>query len=414
MWSLILVAGFVCGQVPAKEAEDLPGRVAGLVRQLDDDRVATRQAAEAALLDLGPDALELLPAADAPLSAEVRERIARIRQQLQIQHARRALEASRVTLDGEMALAAALEALEKQTGNAFVGYEDLQQRITVDVRQKPFWEALDQLLDQAHLRVDPFGSGGGLSVVDAPTPRAARVAYAGLFRFEPTLVTAVRDLRDPSMASLRVRLLIMWESRTTPIFLSQPLSEVTAVDQAGEPIAVASTRGTLTASVESDLRFVEMELPFALPDRSAQRIAALRGNLDVMLPGPVERFEFKGLADAREVEQRKAGVTVTFRETRANDETFEMQIYVAFADPGNALESHRGWIYRNNAYLVDADGNRVACGGQRVVSQEPDAVGMVYLFAVSRPLSDYSFVYETPSLVMRRSVPYELKDIDLP
>jgi len=89
-------------------------------------------------------------------------------------------------------------------------------------------------------------------------------------------------------------------------------------------------------------------------------------------------------------------------------------VRIAFADPANALESHRGWIYKNSAYLLDADGNRLACGGQRVVSQETDAVGLVYLFAPTRPLSDYHFVYETPSLIIRHSVAYELKDVDLP
>ena len=229
------------------------------------------------------------------------------------------------------------------------------------------------------------------------------------------MVTAVRDLRDPDLATMRVRLLIMWEPRTTPIFLSQRLSEVVAVDDAGRAVEISGRQGTLTPAVESDLPCVEMELPFVLPDRgcAASGLAA-REHSTSMLPGRVERFEFGDLEHAANVQQRHAGVTVTLEQTRENDEAQEIHVRVSFAEPGNALESHRGWIYKNNAYLVDADGNQLAFGGQRVVSQEADGVGMAYLFALTRPLSDYRFVYETPSLLIRHSVAYELKDMDLP
>jgi hypothetical protein len=416
MWtSMLVVASLLVGQGPAAQHTELARTVAVLIRQLDDDRVDTRQAAEAALIELGPDILEVLPAADTPTTAEVRERLARIRGQLQIQQARRSLDASRVSLDGEMSLAEALRAIQQQTGNALVGYEDFDQRVTVQFQQTPFWEAVDQLLDQAQLRIDPFaGAGRGLKVVRGPMSRAARAACAGLFRFEPTMVTAVRDLRDPSLATMRVRLLITWEPRTMPILLSQRLSDIVAVDDVGRPVEISGRQGTLTASVESDLPCVELELPFVLPDRGVLRLASLRGTLEAMLPSRIERFEFDDLEHAVNVQQRRAGVTVTFEQTRKNDDTQEMHVRISFAEPANSLESHRGWIYKNNAYLIDADGNRLASGGQRVVSQEPDTVGMAYLFALTRPVSNYHFVYETPSLIIRHSVAYELKDIDLP
>jgi hypothetical protein len=416
MWTaMLVVASLWTAQEPAAQQTELARRVAALVRQLDDDRVDTRQAAETALIELGPDALDLLPAADAPITPEVRQRLTRIREQLQTQQARRVLEASRVSLDGEMSLAEALRAIQQQTTNTLVGYEDLDQRVTVHCQQTPFWDAIDQLLDQAQARIDPFAGGGqGLRVVAGPAGHAPRAAGTGLFHIEPTMVTAVRDLRAPDLATMRVRLLIMWEPRAKPIFLSQRLSEIVALDDVGRAVEISGRQGTLTAAVESDLPCVEVELPFILPDRSARRLVSLRGTLDVMLPGRIETFEFADLEKAENVQQRHAGVTVTLLQTRENDDAREIHVRIAFADPANTLESHRGWIYKNSAYLVDADGHRLACGGQRVVSQESDAVGMTYLFALTRPLSDYHFVYETPSLIIRHSVAYELKDVDLP
>jgi hypothetical protein len=416
MWiSTLMAAGFLLGQVAAAPPADVARQVASLIRQLDDDRAEVRQNAEAKLLELGPDILELLPAADAPMTPEVRQRLARVREQLQVEHARRSLEASHVTLDGDMPVAKALQALQDQTGNTLLNFEEFDQPVKVHCAQAPFWEALDQVLDQAHLRVDPFaGAGRGFAVVQADTSQAPRVAYAGLFRFEPTMVSAVRDLRDPALAGMRVRLLIMWEPRTMPIYLTQRLSAITARDETGRAVEVSGRQGALTASVETDLPWVELELPFALPDRSAHRIALLQGTIDIMLPGPIERFEFKDLGHAVHAQQHRAGVTVELEQTRANDDAQEVHMRVSFADAGRSLESHRGWIYRNSAYLLDPEGNRLVCGGQRVTSQESDAVGMVYLFALTRPLADYRFVYETPALIMSRSLSYELKDIDLP
>ena len=172
MWQAVLIVGsLLVGQEPAVPSGALTGQVARLIRQLDDDRPDNRQAAEAALIELGPDVLELLPATDAVASAEVRERLTRVRGRLQTERSRRSVEASLVSLDGDMTLAEALHAIQQQTGNALLGYEDLDQRVTIHWPQVPFWEALDQVLDEGHLTIDPFaGDRRGLMI------RRARLA----------------------------------------------------------------------------------------------------------------------------------------------------------------------------------------------------------------------------------------------
>jgi hypothetical protein len=133
-----------------------------------------------------------------------------------------------------------------------------------------------------------------------------------------------------------------------------------------------------------------------------------------VLPGRVERFEFDTMPSAMRVGQRRAGVVVTVQDVRATEDAHEVFLRVAFDEAHNALESHRGWIYRNDAYLIDTAGQRLDPRGVRITSQDADAVGLAYTFSVSRPLADYRFVYETPSLLIRLPVSYELTDIDLP
>ncbi|MHB0957637.1 MAG: hypothetical protein ACYC0X_17980 [Pirellulaceae bacterium] len=439
MWQAVFIVGsLLMAQEPTAPGPTAPGptapeptapeptapsaalieKAARLVRQLDDDRPEIRQAAEATLIQLGPNILELLPLTDAATSAEVRERLTRIRGQLQSEHSRRSVAASRVTLEGEMSLAEALQAIEQQTGNVLLQDEDYEQRVTLDLQQVPFWEALDRVLDEGGLTIDPFaGDQRSLRIRPAQSGmvrQAPHVHYQGVFRIEPTMVSAVRDLRTADLAVMRIRVSIAWEPRITPILLSQPLDQLEARDDSGRAVKVSGGQGTVAASVESDVPFVEMEFPFTLPPRSAQRLASLRGTLDVLIPARAERFEFADLQRATNVTQRRAGVHVTLQQTRQNDEAREVHIRIEFDAAANALESHRGWIYKNVAYLLDAEGGRVDFGGQRVISQDSNAVGMAYLFALERPLSDYRFVYETPSLIMRQPIAYELKNIDLP
>jgi hypothetical protein len=280
-----------------------------------------------------------------------------------------------------------------------------------------FWEALDQILDQAGLTLYPFGGDRSLVVSPRPEnqlPRCGAAHYQGLFRFEPTHITAVRDLRNPTIAGMRVRMAIFWEPRTTPIYLSLPLNDVAVRDDRDRPIAVDGPGRTLTAVVESSIPMVEMEIPIELPQRDARRIVEFKGTLRAMIPGRVESFEFDDLAIADERLQHRAGVTVTLERVRKNDDIYEVHLRVRFDDASNALESHRGWIYKNPAYVVDSSGKQIESDSQRVLSQEEDAVSIAYLFALDQPLTNYRFVYRTPTLILRQPIPYELGTIDLP
>jgi hypothetical protein len=235
-----------------------------------------------------------------------------------------------------------------------------------------------------------------------------------VFRVEPTEISSHRDLRRPDLSSLRMTLEICWEPRLVPIALSQPLADIQAVDEQGEPIPVAGGEGSLESPVRNGVSAVEMEIPLMVPARSVQRIASLKGQLTALLPGRVEAFEFPQLKDVRDEELRKAGVTVVLQTVRKNVAVHEVRIIVRFDKAANALESHRGWIYNNKAYLIDADGQEVEHIGFETTRQTLNEVGMAFKFALDQDLGGYRFVYETPAAIVRLPVKYELKDIALP
>jgi hypothetical protein len=422
----LLVCCLFLGQPAAAGEKDaaLEEKVKKLVRQLDHDELAKRVAAEKELVELGPPALELLPPITARTPAEVKDRLDRVRKALETAAVEAATKPTLVTLQGEMTLSEALAAIEKQTKNRIVDYrekfnqESRTIKIKLDLDKRPFWEALDKVLDEAQMTTYNFGGEPHTVFVvargDAELPRSDRAGYGGLFRFEGTQVEAVRNLRNPAVRSLKLTIDAAWEPRISPIVLEQARDETTATDSEGNAIEIDGREGRLDVAVQGDVSAVTFELPLVLPDRGVKKIASLKGKITALVPGRVETFKFDNLTKSKNVEQKRAGVTVLLEQVHKNVEVHEVRMRVIFDKAANALESHRGWIYNNEAYLLDPRGERVEIAGLEATRQEINEVGVAYKFVPEGDLTGHTFVYKTPAAIVKMPVQFELKEIDLP
>src|SRR5262245_34202689 len=99
---LLLISWALAGQLDAA-ADDRAAEVRRLVRQLDAAELSTRNAAEEKLIGMGTPLLELLPKQPGG-SAEVEQRLARIRETVEKKTAADSAKSSTVTLDGSMKL----------------------------------------------------------------------------------------------------------------------------------------------------------------------------------------------------------------------------------------------------------------------------------------------------------------------
>ena len=422
MATWVVAAGLLVGQ--AGDAATLKADVAKLVKQLDDAQLPKREAAEKELLTLGPKVLELLPNITRQTPAEVKERLTRVRKQLETAAAESATKPTRVTLKGPLKLSEAIAAIEQQTGNKLIDYrEQFNQQardtnVQGDFQDRPFWEVVDKLLDQSELTTYSFsGQRGALAFVarnEQEVDRSGRGTYAGMFRFEPLRAEASRDLRNPENHSLRLFLDIAWEPRLQPIIVTQALSDLKATDDQGADLPIDGREGEIEIPVDGDSAATEMYVPLQLPARGTRKVASLKGKLQVLAPGRVESFEFTDLEKAKNVEQRKAAATVTVDQVRKNQDLYEVRMRVKFESAANALESHRDWIYQNPAYLVDASGERLDNVGLEATLQEEDQVGVSYQFIAPDGVKGCKFVYITPVSIIQLPVEFELKDIELP
>jgi hypothetical protein len=422
--SVMLLGCLLLGQAVGQPPNETEAVVRRLVRQLDAPQLAERDAAEQELIQLGPDVLDLLPPATSRTSAEVQQRVARVRRTLEQMAAKSAAEPSRVTLRGDpMKLSKCLEEISRQTGNRIVDFrEKFNQETTdpdvkVDFEKTPFWEALDGVLDQAKLMVYPFGPERAVYVVGRPetTAPADRGSFdSGPFRFIPLDLDARRGLRDPSESALRLRMQVVWEPRLAPIVLKQPAAKLKAVDERGRSLAIEAGPAELEVPVDPTAVAVELTLPLALPPRETKRIEQLDGTLEALLPGREETFRFDKLIDAKNVEKRVAGVMVTLERVRKNNEIWEVWVRVQFDEASGALESHRGWVFNNPAYLEGPDGKQIDNDGFETTRRTETEIGLAYLFDLEKPPSDLTFVYKTPSTIISTSFDYQFKAIELP
>jgi hypothetical protein len=355
---------------------------------------------------------------------ELQARLARLRSQVQTRLSRQAVAETRVTLDVKKApLADVLKEIEKQTGNRLVDYrekfgqETMAKKVTVKAKDVPFWSALDQVLDAANMSPYPFSGEAALALVErepGALRRFGRAAYAGPFRIEVTSVGAERGMRVPEQSGLRLELEIGWEPRVEPLAITQAAEDITALCDDGRQTPPSSEDAVFNVEVPRGSHAAEATLALQLPAREAAKIESLRGKMTALVPGRVVDMEFKDLKNAKNVTQETSGVAVTLERVVKNQALWEVHMRVRLVGLEGGLESHQGWIFQNVTYLKDKSGEHLDHAGYETTVQTEDEAGFAYFFETPEDISQYTWIYRTPTAIVNLPVEYELKDVPLP
>jgi hypothetical protein len=126
------------------------------------------------------------------------------------------------------------------------------------------------------------------------------------------------------------------------------------------------------------------------------------------------KFEFEDLAHAAGKSQRSGGVEVTVDKVIKNSDIWEIHMRLRLDEDNQALESHRGWVFQNLSYLVNAAGETIDNAGLETTMQSRNEVGTAYFFDLPDGLDGLTWVYETPAAIVELPIEYEIKDIPLP
>ncbi|MFC1757943.1 hypothetical protein ACFL2H_04150 [Planctomycetota bacterium] len=421
---IVSVAIAACGQADITSVNDVQDKVDRLVRQLDARDRADRLAAEKELIEMGNTILPMLPKIDAATSSEKKDRLTRIRSELEKDAAVQTADASTVTLSGNMSFTDLLAKIEEQTGNEVVDFRNRfgqpsdSQMLDVEFKDEPFWKVMDSVLDQTGLTIyNVSGELRKLALVARPPgerERSDNASYSGPFRIEATEIFTQRNLRNPASEGMRIRLEVMWEPRLLPLSIRQPYANLAITADDGTELISTSPQGTANIPVQSSVAGVDIVVPIELPDRNATAIESFSGTLFALVPGREVQFEFDKLENARGIVQQQSGVTVTLDRVTKNRNIYEIRIRVKLSQESEQAQSHLDWAANNEIQLIAPDGKQIEDPNYERYFERENEIGFRYLFPLEDDIKTYKLRYKTPASMIEVPVEYEIKNIDLP
>jgi hypothetical protein len=424
-----LTATAARGQAAADAA--LKDRVLQLVERLDAEKPEARDAATASLIKLGSKILPLLPDLATVKSTERKQRLERIRATLTEKQDEINIGASKVTITAKgIRLSEALQQLQKQTGNAVtdlreqLGTDVTNPALDLDLKDKTFFEALDEIARQAEVSTSFSTGDGSIGIMAgamadaAPKMPATKskplVAYSGPFRVELQQLSLARDFQaGTSLAN--VRLEAAWEPRLRPMLLKLQSEELKVVDDRKKAVKPQTAMESDEVVIRPENPSAEINLNLEAPERDAKKLASLKVKAEVTIPAGIKIFKFPSLAQ-KDVTVKQGDVSLTLEDTEVDEQVWKVNVTLVYPGEGPAFESYRQGLFNNRLWLQRTDGSRFEHnGGFSNTGSDGGKLGFEYLFvdAPGKP-SDYQLIYESPSKVITIPLEFEFKDVNLP
>jgi hypothetical protein len=433
---LCLFAMACTGSARAQAVADaaLRDRVLQLVDRLDAPTAEARESATTSLIKLGPKILPLLPDSATDKSNERKQRLERVRAALRAKDEDVNTSASRITINGKaIRLSEAVQQLQKQSANAITDLrEQLRAEATnpgldLDLRDKPFFEALDEIARLADVSTTFTTGDGSIGIVPAGgnspdgAPRAPRPAatkpmllYNGPFRTELVQLGTVRDVRTDTV-TMTIQIEAAWEPRLRPMLLKLKYDEVKIIDDQKKEVKPQSEMESDEVVIRPENPGAPINLNLIAPDRAVKKLSSIKVKAAMTIPAGIKVFKFPSLAQ-KNVIAKQGDVSVTLEDTEVDEQTWKVNVVLAYPGEGPAFESYRQGLFNNRLWLQRADGSRFENnGGYSNTSSDGSKLGFEYLFvdAPGKP-ADYQLVYETPSKVITIPLEFEFKDVPLP
>jgi hypothetical protein len=331
---------------------------------------------------------------------------------------------SLVSLSGDSVLLGdALKQLAKQSGIEVLdrrrkGADD--PKLKIDLKNVPFWQALDTIAKQSNLRVDLYQPDGRIALVNGPH-QSMPVSYHGLFRIALKRLTATLDFETGARFYV-ANLEIAWEPRFQALLLESRPQGLVIKDNSGHDLRFEDEGGGKRAVDGRIATVVELRLP--APARSVKQLGLLKGGMTLVGSSKMLTFEFDTLAKekmAKESKRTQDGVTVRLSKLDLAADHWTVQVTLDYPVGGPKFESFQSWVVNNQIYLkkTDGKGQFPNNGSWSTISLGSRKAVLEYHFIDKggkkrgKP-SDWKVVYRTPSPMMELPIPFEFRDLTLP
>lgn len=431
VWSFVLIAHSVGFHAHRGYSQDIAtnqaevGRVNSevvetLSKQLDATKESERDAAEKALWELGPEALDFLPPISEALSAEQQMRIERLREKLNAERTMDVQEPRRVTVIGRMSAYKALESISTQSRNRipmsrFRGVQEFSAENEYAIEDMNYWEAVDEILAGVGWRIEPLTVDNDqfaskVEIAEEESAEQLGVEYVGVLRIEPLTVTRTIGIRRAAVERSSLELMVHWEPRLQPMYIGFDFPSHGIETADGQALTVRG--GLASESMPAGSQMVA-NLEFTSHAGSGGTIAKWNGQIKMVIPGRLGTVEF-GELESEEVQALEVrDMRVELESAKKNRDIYEIKLGLSLKSQPKE-EILQGWVLQGNAFLVDSDGNRVEHAGWSTYRWDAKEIGVSFLFDIEGELSDYRLVVQAPESVIEQTLDYTLRNIPLP
>jgi hypothetical protein len=412
----VVAVGQQVGQLDDSERKAVAKKVEDLAKALDSNRLSDRDRAEKQLVDIGDLCLEFLPPVSDDQSPELLMRLERIRSSLDPQDSQDVFKPKTITLKGSMSGREVLQKLSESTGNKFgIGEsERLQQSITVDFEDTPFWEAIDEILDQLALSFESY-DGSSLELIEtAPgsTLRINSATYCGAFRLEPIRVNKNSDLVSPWRSNLTISLLISWEPRLAPSLLKLDPNKLEFECDNGELLELLDDAPILISPSGGSQVVVDIEC--RIPSPRARSVLNWSGELEAVVPGPLATVSFSDLSVAEGKSLMNGMLSVTVDSIRKNRSVREISLAVSIKSQDNQESDWDSIATMQEAVVFDLEGSRIENVGWSSEFLSENRRGFTYLFDFPGEPEGHRLNFKAPSSIKRMLLPFDGGEIPIP
>jgi hypothetical protein len=394
-------------------------RVAALVSELADDAFATRQRAEDALVELGPEVIDAL--ADELARARDGEAQARLQSAITRLAEIREFGASRITLRlVDVPIKQAYAELARQAGTTFVSMppnllDSLDGRVTLEADRQRFWEVFLALREQTGL--DFVSSGEGLrlaSLGNGVGGAPVSIHEAFLVRAESaSLSHSINYGRGGSHSGFSLQLAVLPEPKLAVSGgMTAGLRIESCLDDNGNELA--DPRQPVGVYTSNDMLMVGLQLQ--IPPNLGRTIRTLRGTLRVPLPTRFETIELEDPVGQKKVTQQAGELRVVIDEFRkSGDRQYTTKITLHREGLSeSAWAPFAQHAIFGGVQVLDADGQPLSRSGWGTSGDGKKLEGTLTFRRDKDGPEPLKLQWRIPVETKEIEVPIEFKDLPLP
>lgn len=339
-----------------------------------------------------------------------------------------------ITLQGTYSLREVLSKLTEQTKVQFkLAFQPDETRNRFSLINVPFWSAFDQILDAFQTTVSDPSLNSSREANAYVIKRRSRESpnrvgsanYFGIIRGEVRSFQSIRNFKNKSLNVDQLTVQLAWEPSFQPYKFSLDMDSIKGVDSQGEKLHVASSEKQ-TFNVPIGKQDVKLTIPLRPIRRTADSIQSLSGNFELSIPTGNERFEFGDLQNPKSAKSiRKANTVLTLesfeatstaqRDKKTSEKTglYSAKISYAVSDSKDAFESHNGWMFRREVFIVDKNKRNVYPKRSLTTSQQSNKIGFEFSFELPDGPQGCKFVYVAPTSIRNVPIQFDFRDIEL-